>query len=78
LLFVKLAEQGSTVLAYPALRRAVEIVGRDKLVFIVFEDNRFILDAMGVIPEQNVITISVKNVLSFLWSRFWPSAASGA
>jgi ADP-heptose:LPS heptosyltransferase len=67
-LIVKLAEQGSTVLAYPALRRAVEIAGRENVYFIAFEDNRFILDALGIIPEQNVITVSVKNLPTFLWS----------
>src|SRR6266705_1885004 len=57
ILFVKFAEQGSTVLAYPAILRAVEMVGRENVYFVVFEDNRFILDAMEIIPEENVITI---------------------
>ena len=62
ILFVKLAEQGSTVLAYSALRRAVELAGRDNVYFIALHDNRFILDLLGVIPEQNVITVSFKNL----------------
>src|SRR5213082_844891 len=57
ILFVKFAEQGSTVLAYPVIRRAVEMVGRENVYFVVFEDNRFILDVMEIIPEENVITI---------------------
>src|SRR5438128_6911148 len=57
ILFVKFAEQGSTVLAYCAIRRAVEMVGRENVYFVVFEDNRFILDVMEIIPEENVITI---------------------
>src|SRR5213595_2660474 len=57
ILFVKFAEQGSTVLAYPAIRRAIEMVGRENVYFVVFEDNRFILDVMEIIPEENVITI---------------------
>ena len=61
ILFIKFAEQGSTVLAYPAIRRATEMVGRENVYFVVFEDNRFILDVMGIIPEQNVITISTKS-----------------
>src|SRR6266481_6604542 len=56
ILFVKFAEQGSTVLAYPAIRRAIDMVGRENVYFVVFEDNRFILDAMDLIPEGNVIT----------------------
>jgi ADP-heptose:LPS heptosyltransferase len=61
ILFVKFAEQGSTVLAYPAIRRAIEMVGRENVYFVVFEDNRFILDAMEIIPEGNVITIATKS-----------------
>jgi ADP-heptose:LPS heptosyltransferase len=57
ILFVKLAEQGSTVLAYAALRRAVEAVGPKNVYFLAFEENRFILDAMEVIPPENVVTI---------------------
>jgi ADP-heptose:LPS heptosyltransferase len=59
---VKFAEQGSTVLAYPAILRAVEMVGRENVYFVVFEDNRFILDAMEIIPDRNVITIATNSV----------------
>ena len=62
ILFVKFAEQGSTVLAYPAILRAIEIVGRENVYFVVFEDNRFILDAMEIIPDRNVITIATNSV----------------
>src|SRR5213083_2092780 len=62
ILFVKFAEQGSTVLAYPAIRRATEMVGRENVYFVVFEDNRFILDAMEIIPEGNVITIAMQSL----------------
>src|SRR6476660_5140663 len=63
ILFVKFAEQGSTVLAYPAILRAIEMVGRENVYFVVFEDNRFILDAMNVIPEENVVTIATHSPL---------------
>lgn len=62
ILFVKLAEQGSTVLAQGALRRAVELVGRENVYFIAFQDNRFILDLLAIIPEANVITISFRGL----------------
>lgn len=57
ILFVKLVEQGATVLAEPALRRAVEMVGRENVFMVVFRQNRFILDVLDVIPRENVITI---------------------
>jgi ADP-heptose:LPS heptosyltransferase len=58
ILFVKFAEQGSTVLAGAAVRRAVEMVGRGNVFFVVFVENRFIVDVMGLVPPENVITIS--------------------
>lgn len=66
ILFVKLAEQGSTVLAYAALRRAVEIAGRENVFVVVFDDNRFILDLLGVIPEANVFTVSGRSPMALL------------
>ena len=68
ILFVKLAEQGSTVLAYSAIRRAVQLVGRENVYFIVFDENRFILDALGLIPKENVITIRFNDFGSMLTS----------
>jgi ADP-heptose:LPS heptosyltransferase len=62
ILFIKFAEQGSTVLAYPAIRHATEMVGRENVYFVVFEDNRFILDAMEVIPDGNVMTIATQSL----------------
>ncbi len=57
ILLVKPAEQGATVLAYPAIRQAIDRVGRENVFFLVFEENRFILDVMQVVPSGNVITI---------------------
>jgi ADP-heptose:LPS heptosyltransferase len=68
ILFVKFAEQGSTVLANAAIRRAVEIVGKENVYFVVFKENRFILDVMGLIPEENVIMISQTNTLEMVGS----------
>jgi ADP-heptose:LPS heptosyltransferase len=70
ILFVKLAEQGSTVLASSALTRAVQMVGRENVYFITFKENRFILDLLQIIPEENVITISRKTpgeLISTTW-----------
>src|SRR5882672_7232600 len=69
-LFIKFAEQGSTVLAYPAIRRATAMVGRENVYFVVFEDNRFILDVMEIIPEENVITISTKSPFALATGAF--------
>ncbi len=68
ILFVKLAEQGATVLAYPAIKKAVENLGRENVYFLVFEDNRFILDTLDLIPDENVIIISTSDIFSVIRS----------
>lgn len=67
ILFVKLAEQGSTVLAYPALRWACARFGRANVYFLVFEENRPILDAMEVLPPENVIAIRAEGLIGTIW-----------
>ncbi len=66
ILFVKLIEQGATVLAYDAIRAAVERVGRDQVFFCVFAGNREILDVMDLIPRENVLTIRSDTVAHLL------------
>jgi ADP-heptose:LPS heptosyltransferase len=57
ILFLKLAEMGSTVLAEPALRAAAARVGRENVYFLLFAENRAILDLLGLVPPENVIAI---------------------
>lgn len=57
ILVVKLAEQGATVVAYSALRRATEMVGPENVFFAVFSENRFIIDQLNLIPAANIIEI---------------------
>jgi ADP-heptose:LPS heptosyltransferase len=44
------------------------MAGRESVYFIALEENRFILDLLGVIPEQNVITVSFKNLPTLMCS----------
>jgi len=66
ILFIKMIEQGATVLAFGAIRRAIELVGRENVYFWVFEENSEILAVMDVIPPENVLTIRSKHPVSFL------------
>jgi ADP-heptose:LPS heptosyltransferase len=74
ILFIKLAEQGSTVLAHEAIRQAVAKVGAKNVYFLLFEENRFILDLMELVPKENVLAIRTRSPwqmitsgLSCLW-----------
>jgi ADP-heptose:LPS heptosyltransferase len=68
ILFVKLAEQGSTVLAYDAIREAVARVGPEQVYFLVFEENRFILDLLGLVPRENVFAIRTQSASAMFFS----------
>ncbi|MEO8205893.1 MAG: glycosyltransferase family 9 protein [Chthoniobacterales bacterium] len=68
LLFIKLAEQGSTVLAAAAIEDAIRQYGAKNVYFLVFEENRFILDSMELIPHENVLEIKTGNFLQIMLS----------
>ena len=64
ILFIKMIEQGATVLAYRAIARAVEMVGAENVYFLVFSDNRPILDLLNIIPSANVIEVNNQSLFS--------------
>jgi len=64
--FIKLAEQGSTVLAQTALLDAVRRVGRENVFMVVFDDNRFIVDVLDAMPVENVITVRSDSFLGMI------------
>ncbi|HJU41500.1 MAG TPA: glycosyltransferase family 9 protein [Vicinamibacterales bacterium] len=66
ILFLKFIEQGATVLAQEAIRRATNAVGRDNLYFCVFESNRAILDVLDTVPAANIITIRDRALSTFI------------
>jgi len=68
ILFIKLTEQGSTVLAYRAFKRAADLVGKDNLFIMVFDENRPILDILDIVPSSNIIAVASSNPVSFLIS----------
>jgi ADP-heptose:LPS heptosyltransferase len=63
ILVIKLIEQGATVVAEPAFRRATELVGRENVYVAVFRQNRPILDVLDIVPPENVITIRSQGLL---------------
>ncbi len=65
ILFIKLIEQGATVLAYSAIRRAIEQVGRENVYFLVFEENREILFILDLLPKENVLLVRNRDFLTF-------------
>ena len=64
---MKLAEQGSTVLAQAALQTAIDKVGADNVFFLLFAENRPILDLLDVIPPRNIVAIDARGLLRAVW-----------
>jgi ADP-heptose:LPS heptosyltransferase len=78
ILFVKPAEMGSTVLMYPMLMRARELWPECEFHFLVFEENTAAVKMLGLVPEENIHTITSKNMKDFvsqslkvLWKLHW-------
>lgn len=65
-LFIKLIEQGATVLACDAVGRAADRVGRSQVYFCVFEENRAILDLLDLVPPENILVIRNGNLWTFV------------
>jgi ADP-heptose:LPS heptosyltransferase len=65
LLFIELSEMGSAVLAYPAIREAVDRLGADNVWFMIFERNREGVSVLNVLPEDHIITVSDRSLGSF-------------
>ena len=68
ILFIKLIEQGSTVLTYPALKKAIDLAGKENVYFLVFKDNRPILDILNVISSSNIIEVDSEGICKFIYS----------
>jgi len=66
ILFLKLVEQGATVLAYPALRAAVDRVGAENVFFMVLAENRPILDLLDIVPPENIIAVPTGGLVTTL------------
>lgn len=76
-LFIKLIEQGASVLAYSALKEAVNRLGKENVYFLVFEENRPILDFLNVLEPKNIIVLRnhrfsdflIDSVRALMWIR---------
>ncbi len=78
ILFIKLIEQGATVLAYSSIKRAIDLVGRENVYFCVFDANKSILEIVDWLPKENILIIRDKGGLNFLGDtiKFWHKCRS--
>ncbi len=74
ILFIQLAEMGTMVVAYPALRKARELYPDAALHFLCFTQIRPSVEILEIIPAENIIAIDahsfptfVRDTLRFVW-----------
>jgi len=66
ILFIQLAEMGTMVVAYPALRRARELFPDATLHFLCFGQVRASLEMLNVIAPQHIYTIDSRSFTSLV------------
>jgi len=66
ILFIELSEMGSMVLAFSLFKKTKELFPGDKLYFLTFQKNRYAIDILDVIPEDNVCVIDDSDLFVFL------------
>ena len=66
ILFIQLAEMGTMVVAYPALRKARELYPDATLHLLCFTQIRATVEALGIILPENIITIDVHSGLTMV------------
>lgn len=68
ILFIELSEMGSAILAFSAIRYAMEKYPGVQVYFLIFEQNRFSVDVLDTVPSAHVITIDVRSSLRFIFT----------
>ena len=73
ILFIQLAEMGTMVVAYPALRKARELFPGAALHVLCFEQIRSSVEILNLIPREQVHTIDAGGAWSFVRDTLlWP------
>jgi ADP-heptose:LPS heptosyltransferase len=70
ILFIQLAEMGTMVVAYPALRKARELFPDATLHVLCFTEIRPSVEMLEIIPSENILAIDAHSVLSFVRDSF--------
>jgi ADP-heptose:LPS heptosyltransferase len=66
ILFIQLAEMGTMVVAYPALRKARELFPGATLHFLCFTQIRASVEMLGIIAPENIITVDADSAVSLV------------
>jgi len=65
ILVILLSEMGALVLAYPMFQRLKEKFPGADLQVMLFEKNREVVELLGVVPTENILTIRDRSLVTF-------------
>jgi len=57
ILFIELSEMGSSILAYPSIKKIKEVYPDSTMHFLIFKKNRFSVEILNIIKKENILTI---------------------
>ena len=66
ILFIQLAEMGTMVVLYPAIKKARELYPDATLHFLCFDQIRSSVEMLEVVPPDHIITIDADSGLSLV------------
>lgn len=66
ILFIKLSEMGSIILAYPLLNKTQKVYPETKIFFLTFEKNRPLFQILNIVSSNNVLTIRENSIQSLI------------
>ena len=66
ILLIELAEMGSTVLAYPAVKKLKKTHPNSSIYFLLFKHIEASMDILDIVPKENVMTIEVKSIFTLI------------
>lgn len=69
-LFIKLSEMGSIILAYPLLDRALKEYPKENIFFLTFCKNKPLFEILDAVPSKNILTIREDSVFYFTIDTF--------
>jgi ADP-heptose:LPS heptosyltransferase len=67
ILFIKLSEMGSIILAYPLIEKAKKEYPSVGTFFLTFEKNRPICGILNIVPSHNILTIREDSIRLFIF-----------
>src|SRR3989344_2032149 len=64
ILMIELAEMGSTVIAYPAIKKLKKDYPNSNVYFLLFKHISSSMEILDIVPKENVITIEVNSIFT--------------